>query len=83
MQNNLATEIIGKLKKKIRILIVAAVIWSLLCAGLSVVYVRKAPMCRDYKNKAVKHMTEMFIQRQENGAAVMQKRRVNGKAHNV
>lgn len=50
MQSNLATEIILKLKKRIKVLIAAVIILSVICAGL---------------------------------LAVMQKRRTNGKAHNV
>lgn len=83
MQSNLATEIIEKLKKRIKILIVAVVILSLMCAGLCVVSVRKATTCGDCKEKAIKQ-TELFIPRKEDGADIMQKRRAkDGKAYNV
>lgn len=83
MQSNLATEIIKKLKKRIKILIVVAIIWSLVCAGLCVVSVRKATVCGDCKEKAIKQ-TELFIPKKEGGTAIMQKRRAkDGETYNV
>lgn len=84
MQSNLATEIIKKLKKRIKILIAAVIILSLLCTGLSVAYVREATMCGDCKEKVIKQRVELFMQKKEDGEAIMQKRRAkDGKAHNV
>lgn len=84
MQSNLATEIIKKLKKRIKILIAAVIILSLLCTGLSVAYVREATMCGDCKEKVIKQRVELFMQKKEDVEAIMQKRRAkDGKAHNV
>ena len=84
MQNNLATDIIRKLKNRIKILIVALVILSLLSAGLCFVAVRKATMCGDCKENVIKQKTGLFINRKDDCATIIQKRRArDGKAYNV